>query len=54
MFEQSFRTLGRVYYLKNRRISDTLAGELSCLLSAIRLASKMVNREVNKAGIATL
>ncbi|SFI11298.1 class 1 fructose-bisphosphatase [Halpernia frigidisoli] len=53
MAEQSFQTLGEFIIDKQ---DDFLysSGELSRLLSAIRLASKVVNREVNKAGIAEI
>jgi fructose-1,6-bisphosphatase I len=53
MADQSFQTLGEFLIEKQ---DDFLysSGELSRLLSAIRLASKVVNREVNKAGIAEI
>lgn len=53
MSEQSFRTLGE-FIIEKQEDFRYSTGELSCLLSAIRLASKMVNREVNKAGIANI
>ncbi|AIL46825.1 class 1 fructose-bisphosphatase [Elizabethkingia anophelis] len=53
MSEQSFRTLGE-FIIEKQEDFRYSTGELSRLLSAIRLASKMVNREVNKAGIANI
>ncbi|NAW51208.1 class 1 fructose-bisphosphatase [Elizabethkingia argentiflava] len=53
MSEQSFRTLGEFIIDKQEDFKYS-TGELSRLLSAIRLASKMVNREVNKAGISNI
>lgn len=53
MSNQPLQTLGEFIIDKQ---DDFLysTGELSRLLSAIRLASKVVNREVNKAGIADI
>ena len=53
MSEQNFRTLGEFIIDKQEDFLYS-TGELSRLLSAIRLASKVVNREVNKAGIANI
>ena len=53
MSEQSFQTLGE-FIIDKQDDFQYSTGELSRLLSAIRLASKMVNREVNKAGIAEI
>ncbi|AQX12649.1 class 1 fructose-bisphosphatase [Elizabethkingia meningoseptica] len=53
MSDQSFRTLGE-FIIEKQEDFKYSTGELSRLLSAIRLASKMVNREVNKAGIANI
>ena len=53
MSEQSFQTLGEFIIDKQEDFLYS-TGELSRLLSAIRLASKMVNRQVNKAGIANI
>ncbi len=53
MSEQSFQTLGEFIIDKQEDFMYS-TGELSRLLSAIRLASKVVNREVNKAGIANI
>jgi len=53
MSDQSFQTLGE-FIIDNQDDFRYSTGELSRLLSAIRLASKVVNREVNKAGIAEI
>ena len=53
MSEQTFQTLGEFIIDKQDDFKYS-TGELSRLLSAIRLASKVVNREVNKAGIAEI
>ena len=53
MSEQNFQTLGEFIIDKQEDFLYS-TGELSRLLSAIRLASKMVNRQVNKAGIANI
>jgi fructose-1,6-bisphosphatase I len=53
MSEQSFQTLGE-FLIEKQDDFKYSSGELSRLLSAIRLASKVVNREVNKAGIAEI
>lgn len=53
MAEQSFQTLGE-FLIEKQDDFKYSSGELSRLLSAIRLASKVVNREVNKAGIAEI
>ena len=53
MQDQSFQTLGEFIIDKQEDFLYS-TGELSRLLSAIRLASKVVNRQVNKAGIANI
>ena len=53
MPEQTFQTLGEFIIDKQDDFKYS-TGELSRLISAIRLASKVVNREVNKAGIANI
>ena len=53
MSEQNFQTLGE-FIIDKQEDFQYSTGELSRLLSAIRLASKVVNREVNKAGIANI
>ena len=50
MSEQTFQTLGEFIIDKQEDFKYS-SGELSRLISAIRLASKVVNREVNKAGV---
>lgn len=51
--QQGLQTLGEFIIDKQEDFKYT-TGELSRLLSSIRLASKIVNREVNKAGIADI
>jgi len=46
-------TLGE-YLVQNQKDFPYAKGELSALLSAIRLAGKMVNQEINKAGLAEI
>lgn len=53
MSDNSLQTLGEFIIEKQEDFLYS-SGELSRLLSAIRLASKVVNREVNKAGIADI
>lgn len=53
MSEQTFQTLGE-FIIDKQDDFQYSTGELSRLLSAIRLASKVVNRVVNKAGIANI
>ncbi|ASK30174.1 fructose-bisphosphatase class I [Chryseobacterium sp. T16E-39] len=53
MSDQSLQTLGE-FIIDKQEDFQYSTGELSRLLSAIRLASKVVNREVNKAGIADI
>ncbi len=53
MAEQSLQTLGE-FLIEKQDDFQYSTGEFSRLLSAIRLASKVVNREVNKAGIADI
>ena len=53
MSDQSFQTLGEFIIDKQEDFLYS-TGELSRLLSAIRLASKVVNRQVNKDGIADI
>lgn len=53
MSQAPLQTLGE-FIIDKQDDFQYSSGELSRLLSAIRLASKMVNREVNKAGIADI
>ena len=46
-------TLGE-YLVENQEMFPYAKGELTALLSAIRLAAKVVNREINRAGIADI
>ena len=46
-------TLGE-YIIEKQNDFPEASGELTSLLGAIRLASKIVNREINKAGIADI
>lgn len=46
-------TLGE-FIIENQRDFPYASGELSQLLSSIRLAAKVVNREINKAGLAEI
>lgn len=46
-------TLGE-FIIENQRDFPYASGELSQLLSSIRLAAKVVNREINKAGLADI
>ena len=45
------KTLGE-FIIEKQSDFPHAKGELSALLSAIKLASKIVNREINKAGLA--
>lgn len=47
------QTLGE-FIIKNQKGFHFASGELSKILSSIKLASKIVNREVNKAGLADI
>lgn len=47
------RTLGE-FIIENQKDFPYAKGELSALLSSIRLAGKMVNQEINKAGLANI
>ncbi len=47
------KTLGE-YIIENQNDFQYSSGELSRLLSSIKLASKVVNHEVNKAGLVIL
>lgn len=47
------KTLGE-FIIENQKDFKYSTGELTRLLSSIRLASKVVNREVNKAGLADI
>src|SRR5210317_1091312 len=47
------KTLGE-YIIENQKDFQYSSGELSRLLSSIRLASKVVNHEVNKAGLVDI
>ena len=53
MAENALQTLGE-FIIDKQDDFQYSTGELSRLLSAIRLASKVVNRDVNKAGIADI
>jgi len=53
MSDQSLQTLGE-FLIDKQEDFQYSTGEFSRLLSAIRLASKIVNREVNKAGIVDI
>lgn len=53
MEANSLQTLGE-FIIDRQEDFHNSTGELTRLLSAIRLASKMVHREVNKAGIADI
>jgi len=53
MNTKPFQTLGE-YIIDNQKDFNLSTGELTRLLSSIRLASKVVNREVNKAGLANI
>ncbi|WP_454979981.1 class 1 fructose-bisphosphatase [Capnocytophaga haemolytica] len=48
--QKTHQTLGE-FIIQNQQHFEYSTGELSRLLSAIKLASKLVNREVNKAGL---
>ncbi|WP_375752399.1 class 1 fructose-bisphosphatase [Vibrio sp. HN007] len=48
-----FRTLGEFIVEKQSEFPHA-SGELSSLLASIRLAAKIVNREINKAGLADI
>jgi len=50
---QKHITLGE-YIIENQKDFQYSSGELSRLLSSIRLASKVVNHEVNKAGLVDI
>ncbi len=50
---QRHSTLGE-FIIKNQKDFPYAKGELSALLSSIRLAGKMVNQEINKAGLANI
>ena len=47
------KTLGE-FIIENQNQFEYSTGELSRLLNAIRLASKAVNHEVNKAGLVDI
>ena len=50
--EKSLPTLGE-FIIEKQRDFKYSTGELSRLISCIQIASKMVNRAINKAGIIT-
>lgn len=50
---ESLQTLGE-FIIEKQRDFKYSTGELTRLISSIRIASKIVNREVNKAGIANI
>ena len=49
----SHQTLGE-FIIENQKDFKYSSGELSRLLSSIKIASKIVNREVNKAGLVDI
>ena len=53
MADQTLQSLGEFIIDKQNDFKYS-SGELSRLLSSIKIASKVVNREVNKAGIADI
>ncbi|MBN9338442.1 MAG: fructose-1,6-bisphosphatase, partial [Chryseobacterium sp.] len=53
MSHQGLQTLGE-FIIEKQDDFKYSTGELSRLISSIRIASKIVNREVNKAGIADI
>ena len=53
MTDQTLQSLGEFIIDKQDDFKFS-SGELSRLLSSIKIASKIVNREVNKAGIADI
>lgn len=53
MEKNNKRTLGE-FIIENQAAFPYSSGELSSLLNALRLAAKMVNHEVNKAGLVDL
>ncbi|PRX57320.1 class 1 fructose-bisphosphatase [Flagellimonas meridianipacifica] len=53
MFEKQHRTLGE-FIIANQNYFQYTSGELSRLLNGIRLAAKVVNHEVNKAGLVDI
>ena len=48
--EQKIQTLGE-FIIENQNSFKYSSGELSRLINSIRLAAKVVNYEVNKAGL---
>ena len=53
MSNQALQTLGE-FIIEKQNDFKYSTGELSRLISSIRIATKIVNREVNKAGIADI
>ncbi len=53
MSHQALQTLGE-FIIEKQDDFKYSTGELSRLISSIRIATKVVNREVNKAGIADI
>lgn len=51
--DKSFRTLGE-FIIENQSSFQYSSGELSKLINALRLAAKVVNHEVNKAGLVDI
>lgn len=51
--DKSFRTLGE-FIIENQSSFMYSSGELSKLINALRLAAKVVNHEVNKAGLVDI
>ena len=50
---QKNKTLGE-FIIENQQSFKYTSGELSRLINAIRLAAKVVNHEVNKAGLVDI
>ena len=53
MKQQFMQTLGE-FIVANQKDYPNASGEFSALFSAIRLAAKIIHREINKAGLADL
>ena len=51
--DNKFRTLGE-FIIENQASFQYSSGELSKLINALRLAAKVVNHEVNKAGLVDI
>jgi len=53
MTQSKYQTLGE-FIIENQREFEYSTGELSRLINAIRLASKVVNHKVNQAGLVDI